>query len=208
MSPDTTTDTTIRSRAYYLPSSDIDTDQVLPSRFQQHVDGTSDLSPYFFHDRRFDAAGNPVAGFALNDPALKGARIIVAPSNYACGSARAGAIFAHVDFGIRILISESFGPVFPTVSYKFGLIAIELPKHDMDRLIRVLTDDPLAEIEVDLERQEIRAGQGTPLPFGLDEYVRFIALSGKDEIGFTRTHEAAIDDFEQQRRQELPWLFA
>jgi len=194
----------IRSRAYRLPSPDIDTDQIFPSRFQNRVDGRNDLSRFFFHDQRFDDAGRPIAGAPMNDAAFRGAQIIIAGANYACGSARAGAIFSHIDFGIRVLVSESFGPVFPTVCFKFGLIPIELPKPDVARL---MADDAAAILEVDLEAQEIRLEAGKAIAFRLDDYVRFIALSGQGEISVTRSHAAEIEAFEVKRRQALPWLF-
>ena len=198
---------TIRSRAFLLRAADIDTDQIFPSRFQSRVDGANDLASFFFHDQRFDAKEQLIESFPLNNPALAGAQILVAPTNYACGSARAGAIFAHVHFGIRVLISESFGPVFPSVCYKFGLLPIELAKDDIAGLIRVLDDAPETVLEVDLEAQEIRLPTGATLAFRLDDYVRLIALSGKDEIGLTQSYQAEIEQFEQGRKQKFPWLF-
>jgi 3-isopropylmalate/(R)-2-methylmalate dehydratase small subunit len=201
-------ESTLRSRAYLLARADIDTDQILPSRFQSKIDGKTSLADFFFHDQRFHADGRKVAAMPLNDPALAGAQILVAPSNYACGSARAGAIFAHVDFGIRVLISESFGSVFATVCYKFGLIPVELPKAEITFLIDALATDPGTVLEVDIAAQEIRLTSGAVLGFQLDEYVRFIARSGKDEIALTRSSAAEIEAFEQKRMRALPWLFA
>lgn len=197
----------IRSRAYHLPSPDIDTDQVFPSRFTNRVDGRTDLSDIFFHDQRFDGEGRPIPGAVLNDPALKGAAIIVAGPNYACGSARPGAIFSHVDFGIRVLVSESFGPVFPTVCFKFGLIPIELPKEEVARLAGALAARATLELEVDLEAREIRLPGDAPIPIRLDEYVRLIALSGRTEISVTQGYSDEIEAFEQRRRSSVPWLF-
>lgn len=199
---------TIQSRAYLLPAGDIDTDQVFPSRFQNRVHGVTDLSPYFFHDQRFDAEGQPLPGAPLNDPDLRGASILVSLRNYACGSARPGAIFAHRDFGIRVLISESFGQVFPTVCYKFGVVPVELPAEAMATLIGWLNADPHALIEIDFAAQEIRAGGGLVLPFELDAHVQSIALSGQDEFSLTRAHQGDIERYESERARAFPWLMA
>ncbi|TJV46020.1 MAG: hypothetical protein E5Y02_00100 [Mesorhizobium sp.] len=199
-------DTVIRSRAYLLTASDIDTDQVFPSRFQNRVDGASDLSDYFFHDQRFEADGTPIAGAALNDPALKGACVLVAPRNYACGSARPGAVFAHRDFGIRVLISEFFGQVFPTVCYKFGVVPIELPRSDMAVIVDCLSENPLIGLEIDFATQEIKVGGSIRISFGLDEHVRAIAISGQDELGLTLTYREEIERYEAERFRTYPWL--
>jgi 3-isopropylmalate/(R)-2-methylmalate dehydratase small subunit len=138
---------------------------------------------------------------------LQGAQILVSSRNYACGSARPGAIFAHRDFGIRILISESFGPVFPTVCYKFGVLPIELSGRDMAALLSYLEAEPLTMLEVNIQQQRIQLANSAVLEFALDEHVRTIALSGGDELGLTKSHAAEIERFEMARRHALPWLF-
>ena len=200
-------DLVIRSAVYRLPSPDIDTDRIFPSRFQNRVDGKTDLAGYFFHDQRFDGQGKAIAGEPLNDPSVSGAAIILAGPNYACGSARPGAIFSHIDFGIRILLAESFGPVFAAVCFKFGLIPIELPAGDIARLNDMLDSAPGAVLSVDLQNQEIHGPQGDPIRFALDEYVRMIALSGRSEISVTQSFAEEFTAFEARRRQEAPWLF-
>lgn len=201
-----TSRTTIKSKAYFLAASDIDTDQVFPSRFQNRVDGIADLSAYFFRDQRYDAEGAVIAGAPLNDPRLKGACIVVSPRNYACGSARPGAIFAHRDFGIRVLISESFGQVFPTVCYKFGVVAIDLPRDAMQTITDHLAAWPTANLEIDFAAQTISLGGPDVISFQLDEHVRDIAISGKDELALTLEHLPDIERFEETRSRTLPWL--
>lgn len=181
---------TLHSRAYVLPAADIDTDQVFPARFQSRVEKGTSLAPFFFHDRRFDATGAPTDS-PLNRADLKGASILIAPRNYACGSARPGAIFAHRDFGIRILVSESFGQVFPTVCYKFGVVPIALKTDQISRLIDHLTLHPLEELTVDFAQGLILVGP-LSLPFDLPPYVRRIAISGQDELSLTLSHLPAI----------------
>jgi 3-isopropylmalate/(R)-2-methylmalate dehydratase small subunit len=58
--------------------------------------------------------------------------------------------------------------------------------------------DPQAEITVDLESRQVRAGDLTA-DFELDEEVRRRLLNGLDDISLTLQHEEAIAAFELAR---------
>ena len=68
--------TVITSCAVPLPMENIDTDQIIPARFLKATsrDGFGDN---LFRDWRFDADGNPVKEFALNNPAYSGCILAV-----------------------------------------------------------------------------------------------------------------------------------
>lgn len=87
----------------------IDTDQVLPGRFQSKRREDGGFGTYFLHDLRFDESGQEKPGFILNDKRLSNVQIIVAAENYACGSGRVGAFYAHIDYGIRALSRRALG---------------------------------------------------------------------------------------------------
>src|ERR1700761_7221970 len=114
----------LKARAVPFTMDNVDTDQIFPSRFVSKDRADGEYGDYFLHDQRFDEAGNLKSQFILNDQRYHGARIIVASANYACGSARPGAIYSHLDYGISAIIAESYGSVFPTVAYKSGLLTI------------------------------------------------------------------------------------
>jgi 3-isopropylmalate/(R)-2-methylmalate dehydratase small subunit len=58
--------------------------------------------------------------------------------------------------------------------------------------------NPEAEITVDLEACEVRAGDDA-WPFELDEFHRERLLKGLDHIDLTLRHEDRIADFERRR---------
>lgn len=73
---------------------------------------------------------------------------------------------------------------------------------------RVLYDDAAAqkELEVDLEKQEVRRETGTPIKFTVDAFRRHCLLNGLDDIGLTLQKSDAISAFEKRRSETWPWL--
>ena len=72
---------TIRARTVVLPTTNIDTDQIIPARFLTSTSRTG-FGKNLFADWRYDAAGNPKPDFALNKPEARGAQILVAGRNF------------------------------------------------------------------------------------------------------------------------------
>lgn len=197
---------TLTAVAAPIIADNVDTDQIFPARFtsKNRADGT--FASYFLHDRRFDEDGNPRIDFILNDERLRNAQIIVASANYACGSARPGAIYSHLDYGIRAVIAESFGPIFPTVAFKSGLLTIELGKAAASCIRDQLLDNLGAEVTIDLVQQFVAAPDGTRFAFGIDHFVKRMFIEGVSEIDLTLGLVDKIEAFEARQRIAMPWL--
>src|ERR1700681_1288181 len=102
---------TLRSRTAVIPSSNIDTDQIIPARFLTTTTREG-LGKQLFADWRYDAAGRPRAEFVLNRPESAGAAILVAGRNFGCGSSREHAPWALTDYGFRAIISTEIADIF------------------------------------------------------------------------------------------------
>ena len=87
--------------------ANVDTDQIVPSRYLQRP-RADDFGAYLFRDLRYDDTGAERPGFALNRPEYRPARIVVAQRNFGCGSSREHAVWALHDYGIRAAIAPSF----------------------------------------------------------------------------------------------------
>lgn len=63
------------------------------------------------------------------------------------------------------------------------------------------------ELEVDLEKEEVRRPNGkSPMRFTTDVFRRHCLLNGLDDIALTMQKGIEIDEFEQKRSQVWPWL--
>jgi 3-isopropylmalate/(R)-2-methylmalate dehydratase small subunit len=83
------------------------------------------------------------------------------------------------------------------------LLAVTLPERQVRHLIDLASEDPAAQVTVDLEKQEVR-GEGFTYKFAVDPFVRECLLGGLDEIGLVEKHDADITAFESRRQEWLP----
>lgn len=196
---------TLSALALPLPEANIDTDRILPSRFMQkwRKDG---FGRYLFHDQRFDAAGQERPGFVFNDPAHRGACILVAGANFGCGSSREQAVYALVDYGIRAVIAPSFGDIFQANALKNGLLPVALDHQAVGILLSLCATSPAVGITIDLDAQTVAHPEIVPLSFPIDVFHKQLLLSGQDDITHTLGHAGDIDRFETARRRAAPWL--
>lgn len=198
---------TLTAIAAPIVGDNIDTDQIFPSRFISKDRAAGLYGTYFLHDLRFDENGAPRPDFVLNDKRVEGAKIIIAGANYACGSARPGAIYSHLDCGIQAIIAESFGPLFPTVAFKSGLLTIQLPKESARHCREMLLRQLGATITIDLKRQIVVSPDGQSFPFEIDYFAKKMFVEGLNEIDLTLQLRDQIEAFEARHRLSLPWVY-
>jgi 3-isopropylmalate/(R)-2-methylmalate dehydratase small subunit len=183
----------------------VDTDRVIPARFLRRP-REAGLGPLLFHDVRFAADGSPRADFVLNQPGYRDARILVTAENFGCGSSREMAVWALMDWGIRVVIGPSFGDIFFENCFKNGALAVTLPAEVAAGLRETLRARPGAALTVDLETQTITGPDGRAIAFEIDAFRKQGLLSGQDEMEMTLARLPAIEAFEARRRDEMPWL--
>ena len=109
------------------------------------------------------------------------------------------------DFGIRCVIAPSFAEIFRNNSMQNGMLPVAIPQEQCRELAK---DAELGlDLEVDLEKQEIRRMNGEPsVLFTIDPFRRHCLLNGLDDIALTMQRGAAIETFEQRRTETWPWL--
>ncbi len=182
----------------------VDTDQILPSRFLKmpRADG---YGQYLFHDVRRLPDGSQDPVFVLNQPQGRKAQIFVGNANFACGSSREGAAYAFRDAGFRCVVAPSFSDIFFNNCMRNGIVPVRLPDADCARLRALLKDRPGSEITVDLQTQQLTAPDGRTHDFEIDDFFRQMMLQGVDEIELTRSLLDEIVAFEQGYHARHPW---
>jgi 3-isopropylmalate/(R)-2-methylmalate dehydratase small subunit len=185
---------------------DMETDRLFPSRFLKKPLGP-EYAGFLFHDLRFHADGTERSDFVLNRDAYRAAPIFVANHNFGCGSAREGAVYALVEYGVRVVIAPSFGDIFYFNCLTNGLLAVCLEADRAADLRRRVKELPGALLSVDLEAQTVTDPEGTQYSFDIDPAWRRRLIEGLDGIDLTLSHSAEITAFEERYRADMDWLF-
>jgi 3-isopropylmalate/(R)-2-methylmalate dehydratase small subunit len=179
-----------------LRRSNVDTDQIIPAVYLKRITRSG------FEDGLFAAwRGDPT--FVLNQPAFQAGSVLVAGADFGTGSSREHAVWALMDYGIRVVISPRFADIFRGNSGKGGLLAAEVTQDDVELLWKLLENDPGTQVTVDLEQQTISA-KALVIGFRIDPYIRWRLMNGWDDISLTLRHADEIAEFETHRPAFAP----
>jgi len=189
-----------------LDRANVDTDQIIPKQFLKRIERTG-YGYFLFFDWRRTAQGEPDPAFVLNDPRYKGAQILIAGKNFACGSSREHAAWALSDYGFRVVIAPTFADIFFSNAGKNGIVLARLTEEEVAQLLYSAKTFPNYQLTVSLEDQTVTDSQGFKANFEIDPFRKFCLLEGLDDIGLTLRHEAALDAFEA-KHEGAGWLKA
>jgi len=201
----------IISKVIPLDRSNVDTDAIIPKQFLKSIKRTG-FGPNLFDEWRYLDHGEPGMDnskrsinpdFVLNKPQFKDSKILLVRENFGCGSSREHAPWALLDFGIKVIIAESFADIFYNNCFKNGILPITLQKDEIEELFSE-TETKTLEIEVNLEKQFVKSSK--VYSFEIDEFKKSSLLNGLDEIGLTLENKSVIANFERSYFSNYPWL--
>jgi 3-isopropylmalate/(R)-2-methylmalate dehydratase small subunit len=197
---------TLTSLAVPLDRANVDTDQIIPKQFLKRIERTG-YGEFLFFDWRRTASGDPDPNFVLNDPRYKGAKILIAEKNFACGSSREHAAWALNDYGFRVVIAPTFADIFFSNAGKNGIVLVRLSEEDVAKLLHNAKTIDGYELTVSLEEQTVTDTHGFWARFDVDAFRKFCLIEGLDDIGLTLRHERALDTYEA-KHDEAVWMKA
>ncbi|WMC20358.1 MAG: 3-isopropylmalate dehydratase small subunit [Candidatus Carsonella ruddii] len=122
------------SNFVYINTDNIDTDIIIPKQFLSTLKLIG-FSRCLFFDLRYFIINNKIIfnlDFKLNN--LK-SKILISNKNFGCGSSREHAVWAIKDFGIKIIIAESYSDIFYDNSMKNNLLLINLNLKQINNII-------------------------------------------------------------------------
>ena len=187
-----------------IDEANVDTNQLCPTRFNKLPQGQ--FARAFFHELRFDLDGRE-KDFVLNREPYRRAKILVGGVNFGCGSSRETAVYGLYEYGFRCVIAPSFGDIFVKNCFKNGFLPVTLPEQDVAAIRRQLTEQPGANLTVDLESQTVTDATGHAHHFDMHPVRKRCLLKGLDDISRTREYARQIEAFETAYRSEHAWLF-
>src|ERR1700694_4332008 len=179
-----------------LRRSNVDTDQIIPAVYLKRVTRTG------FDDGLFAAWRNDPS-FVLNLAPFDKGSVLVAGPDFGTGSSREHAVWALMDYGVRVVISPRFADIFRGNAGKAGLLAAEVGQDDVELLWKLIEQNPGLEITVNLQDRTVAAAT-VVVPFTIDDYTAWRLLEGLDDIGLTLRKVDQIEQFEGGRPDWKP----
>ena len=197
--------TCLGGRAALLDIANLDTDQIMPKQFLRGID-KSGLAPGLLYDLRFDGAGQPREDFVLNQPDFAGTDVLLAGSNYGCGSSREHAVWGMQQYGFKAVVASSFGEIFYSNAMNNRLLLAMVSEDDAQAFMREARahQGPMA-IEIDVEQRQVRTA-GHSASFTISERHRRMFIDGLDVIGASLTYQDQITAFAQRYWAAQPWV--
>ncbi|PCM45719.1 3-isopropylmalate dehydratase small subunit [Marinobacter sp. ANT_B65] len=198
-----------------MDRSNVDTDMIIPKQFLKSIKRTG-FGPNLFDELRYLDEGKPDQDsskrplnpdFVLNQSRYEGASVLLARSNFGCGSSREHAPWALDDYGFRVVIAPSFADIFYNNCFKNGLLPIVLDEKIVDKLFQEAEAAEGYQLTVDLVGKTVTTPSGESFEFDVDDFRRHCLLNGLDDIGVTLEDAGQIKSYEDQRRKTAPWLF-
>jgi 3-isopropylmalate/(R)-2-methylmalate dehydratase small subunit len=197
--------TTLRGIAAPLPLANINTDAISPSSAGQSI--SVDLGALLFANWRYIAGGAENPDFVLNREPFRQSKILVAGTNFGCGSSRERAVWALMRFGIRCVVAPSFGEIFYDNCFQNGLLPVRLPAPECAALGQAVTDAADPVVAVDLQRGSVAWPDGRQSSFAISPERRTALLDGLDEIDMILRMDSDIETFQTADRALRPWIY-
>lgn len=176
----------------------VDTDRIIPARFLSRVE-RSGYGELLFSDVR-DAA------FPLDQPEARGASVLVAGTNFGCGSSREHAVWAIQQAGFKCVIarkepdSPGYSDIFRQNSANCGMLLVEVDSSQHQKLVDAGSG---ASVTIDLPAQTIDLN-GEILRFEMNEATKLSLVEGLDLVGTTLRYEKEISDYEKNHLAFVP----
>ena len=188
----------IISRAIPLNIENIDTDQIIPARFLKATDKKG-FGDHVFRDWRYNKKGEVNPNFVLNNHLYEG-NVLIAGDNFGCGSSREHAAWALVGYGFKVIVSSFFADIFKGNALNNGLLPLQVSEKFLKILMKTVQDNPMTEIEVDLEKQHISIpDKNLSENFEIDPYKKTCLINGYDDIDYLVSKKDLIKAYETQK---------
>jgi len=179
-----------------LDRVNVDTDQMVPKQFLKSLTREG-FGRILFYDWRYLPGEKPNPEFVLNFPRYKGASILLARTNFGCGSSREHAPWGIKDYGFRAIIAPSYADIFYNNCFKNGILPAILTESEVDQLFQHTESEQGYSLSIDLPSQTIKDAYGHVYNFQIAPSRKEVLLKGLDDIGQSLQHAAEITAYEK-----------
>lgn len=195
----------VESTCIPIAIDNCNTDLIIPARYL----ASTTRDPQFFgeafmHDLRYDADGQVVHDFVMNQEAFSEAphegvhQIIVAGANWGSGSSREHAAWAVAGYGIRAVVSSSFADIHRNNLLNCFVLPVLVSAAFQQELFASIAADPQTRVNIDLPSQTItNLATGHSEHFPINNYKKYCLMNGFDDIDFLMKNIDKIEVYEK-----------
>jgi len=182
-----------------LPLENVDTDQIVPSRFLKAT-SKEGFGDNLFRDWRYDKEGNIVSAFVLNNPVYSGS-ILVTGKNFGSGSSREHAAWAIAGYGFKVVVSSFFADIFKGNVLNNGILPVVVSPAFLSTVFEMVEKNPAITLTINLEQQLItNDATGDSEYFEINALKKECLLQGLDDIDYLLSRQNKIEEYERQLR--------
>lgn len=192
-------------RAAPLMRPNIDTDVIAPLN---RSSSSGEPGALVFESLRYNDDGSLNDQFVLNRPEYEGASVLLTGRNFGTGSSRESAVTGLLAIGIRCVIASSYGEIFYNNCFANGLLPVVLSEEQVDALALAVTNNPSAELVVDLESTSVKHPDFPGvISFNVGERLKKKMLLGLDDLSEILAHEDEFSAYQARDRGVRPWVY-
>ena len=196
----------IKSTCIPIAIDNCNTDLIIPARYL----ASTTRDPKFFgdafmHDLRYDAQGQPVPEFVMNQPQYCEApregvhEIVVGGQNWGSGSSREHAAWAISGYGVRVVISSSFADIHRNNLLNCFVLPVIVSKEFQQELFESIAADSQTMVTVDVPNQTVtNEATGRSESFSINAYKKHCLMNALDDIDYLLTQKDKIEAYEKK----------
>ena len=195
----------IKSTCLPIAIDNCNTDLIIPARYL----ASTTRDPKFFgdafmHDLRYDAEGNAIQDFVLNQPEFSATpsegvnQIIVGGKNWGSGSSREHAAWAIAGYGVRVVISSSCADIHRNNLLNCFVLPVVVTPEFQSELFDSILRDPKTIVTVDVPNQTVtNEATGNTQKFEINGYKKYCLENALDDIDFLLENQEKIEKWEK-----------
>ena len=180
----------------------VDTDLIIPKQYLKSIK-KSGFGPFLFDSLRYNDTATLDSNdereenseFILNREPFRKGNIMVSKSNFGCGSSREHAVWAIQNYGIDVVIAESFADIFSRNSFKNGLLLITLELQTINEIIDSSLSSNSYILDVNLTEDKILLPDDKTITFSISRSYKDRIINELDDIEFTLRNKDQIKNY-------------
>ena len=191
----------ISGKCIPLEMNDVDTDLIIPAQYCASISKTG------YGLNLFRRLRDQSKDFVFNQIKYENSNILISQKNFGCGSSREAAVWALKEYGINVVIANSFADIFSGNCLKNKILLITLELNIIYKLIEDSKNHSLT-LKIDLINNTIRTSLNEIFQIKISDFQKSFFINDFNEIDFLLSYKEKVLSFKnyQLSNKILPIL--